>query len=62
MGKIISVLSAKGGSGGTTLLTNMAAVLVQNGKKVCIVDASFDPYALALMFGLDMDRYQVFPE
>lgn len=52
MGPVILIQSAKGGSGGTTLLTNFAAVLAQDGKKVCMVDASMDPYAFASIFEL----------
>ncbi len=38
-GKIISVFNSKGGSGSTTIATNMAAEIVQEGgKKACVVD------------------------
>lgn len=50
MGKKILIQSAKGGSGGTTFLINFAAVLAQDGKKVCIVDACLDPYAFTAIF------------
>lgn len=50
MGKIILIQSAKGGSGATTLLTNFSAVLAQDGKRVCMVDACFDPNVFTKIF------------
>lgn len=44
------MVSAKGGSGATTLLVNLAAVLAQDGNRVCIVDMGLDPYAFGPMF------------
>lgn len=54
-GKIITVFSAKGGCGKTTLSTNLAATLAEGGKRrVCIVD-------LDLAFGDVSIALQLFP-
>lgn len=54
-GKVITVFSAKGGCGKTTLSTNLAAVLADGGKRqVCIVD-------LDLSFGDVSIALQLFP-
>jgi pilus assembly protein CpaE len=54
-GRIISVFSAKGGCGKTTLATNMAAVLADRGRReVCLVD-------LDLAFGDVAIALQLFP-
>lgn len=38
MGKVISIINQKGGSGKTTTTTNMAACLVNKGFKVLVID------------------------
>jgi pilus assembly protein CpaE len=54
-GQIITVFSAKGGCGKTTLATNMAAVLADRGRReVCLVD-------LDLAFGDVAIALQLFP-
>ena len=54
-GKLITVFSAKGGVGKTTLSTNLAAAIAENGKRsVCIVD-------LDLSFGDVSIVLQLFP-
>jgi pilus assembly protein CpaE len=54
-GRVITVFSAKGGSGKTTLATNLAAVLADRGRRnVCIVD-------LDLAFGDVAIAMQLFP-
>jgi pilus assembly protein CpaE len=54
-GKVITVFSAKGGCGKTTLATNMAAVLADGGRReVCLVD-------LDLAFGDVAIALQLFP-
>ena len=54
-GRIISVFSAKGGCGKTTLATNLAAVLADHGRReVCLVD-------LDLAFGDVAIALQLFP-
>jgi len=40
-GPIVTVFAAKGGSGTTTLATNLAVVLRQPGRQVCLVDLDF---------------------
>ncbi len=46
-GKTIAFHSYKGGTGKTTLISNLAAIYAQNGKKVCLLD--FDLYAPSLL-------------
>ena len=54
-GRVITVFSAKGGSGKTTLATNLAATLADRGRRdVCIVD-------LDLAFGDVAITMQLFP-
>jgi pilus assembly protein CpaE len=54
-GRIVTVFSAKGGCGKTTLATNVAAVLADNGRRqVCLVD-------LDLAFGDIAIVLQLFP-
>ncbi len=54
-GRILTVFSAKGGCGKTTLATNVAAVLAENGRRqVCLVD-------LDLAFGDIAIVLQLFP-
>ena len=54
-GRLVTVFSAKGGAGKTTLSTNMAAALADNGKReVCLVD-------LDLAFGDVAIALQLFP-
>jgi pilus assembly protein CpaE len=54
-GRVITVFSAKGGSGKTTLATNLAATLADRGRRqVCIVD-------LDLAFGDVAIAMQLFP-
>jgi len=45
-GKTLAFHSYKGGTGKTTLITNLAAYFAKNGKKVCLLD--FDLYAPTL--------------
>ena len=46
MKQVITFHSYKGGTGKTTLATNLAALLAKNGNNVCIVD--IDVYAPSL--------------
>lgn len=47
-GKVITVFSAKGGVGTTTVATNLAVALAEDGPQVCIVDLAFGGVASAL--------------
>lgn len=55
LGRLITVFSAKGGCGKTTVSTNVAAALAKSGRKVCLVD-------LDLAFGDVAIALQLFPE
>lgn len=51
-GKILAFYSPKGGSGCTTLSTNVAVGLAQKGHRVALVDASFQFGDIAVTLGL----------
>ena len=51
-GKILAFYSPKGGSGCTTLSTNVAVGLALKGHRVALVDASFQFGDIAVMLGL----------
>ncbi len=53
-GRVVTVFSAKGGCGKTTLATNLAAVLADSGRSVALVD-------LDLAFGDVAIALQLFP-
>lgn len=54
--KVVSIVSAKGGVGKTTLTANLASVLCSNGRRVIAVD--LDPQnSLCLHFGIPADSY-----
>ena len=46
LGKTLAFHSYKGGTGKTTLVTNLAAFFAKSGKRVCLLD--FDLYAPSL--------------
>ena len=54
LGQLVTVFSAKGGCGKTTMSTNIAAVLASRGRSVCLVD-------LDLAFGDVAIAMQLFP-
>jgi len=52
-GKIIGIISIKGGVGKTTTVSNLGAILAKDfGKKVLVVDANYSAPNLGLHFGL----------
>lgn len=48
----IAVISAKGGVGKTTLVSNLGVALVAMGKRVCIIDGNVTASCLGMHFGL----------
>lgn len=55
MGKVIACVNEKGGVGKSTVVKNLSAGLVRNGKKVLVID--IDPSAsLTKMFGMQSDE------
>ncbi len=55
LGQLVTVFSAKGGCGKTTVSTNLAAALAKMGRRVCLVD-------LDLAFGDVAIALQLFPD
>ncbi|MBO8174415.1 MAG: AAA family ATPase [Thermococcus sp.] len=53
MGRLISIVSGKGGTGKTTTTANLAIALGKYGQKVCAVDADLTMANLSLVMGLD---------
>ncbi|AIF69563.1 CDP-4-dehydro-6-deoxy-D-gulose 4-reductase [Palaeococcus pacificus DY20341] len=53
MGKLISLVSGKGGTGKTTVAANLAVALGKLGKKVVAVDADLTMANLSLVMGMD---------
>ena len=58
MTSIIAVLSGKGGTGKTTLVSNLGAALAQRDKKVLVIDGNVSGANLGLHLGVD-DVYPV---
>ncbi len=52
MTRIIGVVSGKGGVGKTTIVSNLGALLAQEGKDVAVVDANITGANLGLHYGL----------
>ena len=53
MTAIISVISGKGGTGKTTLVSNLGAALAQKGKKVLVIDGNVTGSSLGMHLGVD---------
>lgn len=52
MGKIIGVMSLKGGVGKTSVVSSLGAALAELGKKVLLVDANFNAPTLGIHFNI----------
>lgn len=52
MGKIIGIMSLKGGVGKTSVVSSLGAALAELGKKVLLVDANFHAPNLGIHFNL----------
>ncbi len=59
---VLCIGSGKGGVGKSTLTSNLAAALTEQGKSVGILDADVWGYSIPRMFGLGGDRPPVSPE
>jgi pilus assembly protein CpaE len=56
LGKIVTVFSPKGGSGKTTIATNLAVVLSETNEQVCLVDLDLEFGDVAISLGLTPSR------
>ncbi len=52
MGKIIGVMSLKGGVGKTSVVSSLGAALAELGKKVLLIDANFNAPNLGIHFNI----------
>jgi len=52
MGRIITIVSGKGGVGKTSLTANLGVALAQSGLKVLLVDADVAMANLSLILGM----------
>lgn len=55
-GEVITVFSAKGGCGKTTIATNVAAALAADKRRVCLVDLDLPFGDVAIMLQLHLER------
>jgi pilus assembly protein CpaE len=55
-GRVVTVFSAKGGYGKTTIATNIASSLASQNRRVCLVDLDLPFGDVAIMLQLDLDR------
>lgn len=53
MGRVILIVSGKGGVGKTTVTANLGVALAKMGKSVCVVDADFSLNNLDVTLGLE---------
>lgn len=58
MAKIVSVYSDRGGTGKTTCLANIAAIVASWGYRVGVVDANLPSPGIHLLFGFDQHPLQ----
>ncbi len=56
MSKIISVNSFRRGAGCSSIITNLAALLVASGQRTGVVDTNIQSPSLHILFGLDEDQ------
>ena len=57
MGKVITIHSYRGGTGKTSVATNVAACLSQSGKATCLIDMDFRAPSLNTMFDYEPDHW-----
>ena len=53
MSTIVSIHSYRGGTGKSNLVANLASSLVQEGKRVAVVDSDLQSPGLHVLFGMD---------
>ena len=53
MPQIISIHSFRGGTGKSNTAANLAAMLAQKGKRVCVIDTDIQSPGIHVLFGLD---------
>jgi MinD-like ATPase involved in chromosome partitioning or flagellar assembly len=58
MSKIISVHSFRGGTGKSNTSANLAAILAQQGKRVCVVDTDIQSPGIHIILGLGDEQPQ----
>ncbi len=57
MGKVITIHSYRGGTGKTSVATNVATCLSQSGKATCLIDMDFRAPSLNTMFDYEPDHW-----
>ena len=53
MSTIVSIHSYRGGTGKSSLTANLASSLVQQGRRVAVVDSDIQSPGLHVLFGMD---------